>query len=90
VYIDTLGTYNPSLLQSLLARYPSSITAVLDRIHLMTALDMIGLIEACEAVKQSLSQLVPIELLVIDTIASPILLLMNKGQLQGYVENDLH
>ena len=56
---------------------------ILDRIRLVTALDMITLIEACETIKQSLSELVPIQLLVIDTIANPISLLMNKGQLQG-------
>lgn len=83
VYIDTLGTYNPSLLQSLLAGYPSSDPALLDRIHLMTAFDIVSLIDACETVKKSLSDLIPIELLVIDTIAHPISLLMNKGQLQG-------
>jgi RecA/RadA recombinase len=82
VYIDTLGTYNPSLLQSLSAQYPSD-DNVLDRIHLMRAFDMVTLIEACESIKASLSHLVPIELLVIDTIANPISLLMNKGQLQG-------
>ena len=49
----------------------------------MTALNMVTLVEACEQVKQSLSQKVPIELLVIDTISSPISLVMNKGQLQG-------
>jgi len=49
----------------------------------MTAFDMITLIEACESIKHSLSQSVPIELIVIDTIANPISLLMNKGQLQG-------
>jgi hypothetical protein len=49
----------------------------------MTAFDIVSLIEACEIVKKSLSELIPIELLVIDTIADPISLLMNKGQLQG-------
>jgi hypothetical protein len=82
VYIDTLGTYNPSLLESLLPRH-STDGAILSRIRLMPAFDMISLIEACENIKQSLSQLVPIELLVIDTIANPLSLLMNKGQLQG-------
>jgi len=81
VYIDTLGTYNPALLQSLLP--DSSDPSVLDRIHLMTALNMVSLVEACEQIKQSLSQMVPIELLVIDTISSPVSLVMNKGQLQG-------
>src|SRR5438046_6385918 len=51
----------------------------------MTALDMVSLVEACDTIKKSLSELVPIELLVIDTIANPISLLMNKGQLQGPV-----
>ena len=82
VYIDTLGTYNPSLFQSLLPT--SSDPAVLDRIHLMTALNMVTLVEACEQIKQSLSQMVPIELLVIDTISSPVSLVMNKGQLHGH------
>jgi RecA/RadA recombinase len=82
VYIDTLGTYNPALLQSLLPRHSTDDT-ILNRIHLMTAFDMIGLIEACETIKQSLSRFVPIEILVIDTIANPLSLLMNKGQLQG-------
>jgi hypothetical protein len=53
----------------------------------MRAFDMVSLIEACEKIKESLSQLVPIELLVIDTIANPISLVMNKGQLQGYLLN---
>ena len=56
---------------------------MLDRIHLMTALDMVSLVEACETIKESVTQRVPIELLVIDTISNPISLLMNKGQLQG-------
>ena len=43
---------------------------------------MVSLIEACENIKQALSEL-PIELLVIDTISNPISLLMNKGQMQG-------
>jgi hypothetical protein len=51
----------------------------------MRAFDMVSVIEACEKIKLSLSQLVPIELLVIDTIANPISLLMNKGRLQGYM-----
>jgi RecA/RadA recombinase len=84
VYIDTLGTYSPSLPQSLLQHYPSAEPSLLDRMRLMRAFDMVSLIEACEKIKESLSQLVPIELLVIDTIANPISLLMNKGQLQGY------
>ena len=83
VYIDTLGTYSPSLPQSLLHHYPSAEPTLLNRMRLMRAFDMVNLIEACEKIKESLSQLVPIELLVIDTIANPISLLMNKGQLQG-------
>ena len=51
----------------------------------MRALDMVSLIEACENIKQALSKLFPIELLVIDTISNPISLLMNKGQLQGNI-----
>ena len=84
VYIDTLGTYNPSLLQSLLPRYSTDST-ILNRIHLMTAFDMISLIEACNRIKRSLSENAPIELLVIDTIANPLSILMNKGQLQGII-----
>lgn len=51
----------------------------------MTALDMVTLIESCESVKKSLTELVPIEILVIDTIANPLSILMNKGQLQGHL-----
>jgi len=87
VYIDTLGTYNPSLLQSLLAHHPSPRSDVLDRINLMTALDMFSLIDACESVKKSLMNRVPIEILVIDTIANPLSLLMNKGQIQGETQS---
>ena len=84
VYIDTLGTYNPSLLQSLLPRYPEADPTILERIHLMTAFDMISLVEVSDTIKKSLLQGAPIELLVIDTIANPISLIMNKGQLQGF------
>ena len=84
VYIDTLGTYSPSLPQSLLPPNPPSDLAILDRINLMTALDMVTLIEACQTIGRSLSRLIPIELLIIDTIANPISLVINKGQLQGF------
>lgn len=53
--------------------------------RLLRAFDMVSVIEACEKIKSHLSQLVPIELLVIDNIANPISLLMNKGRLQGYI-----
>jgi hypothetical protein len=50
----------------------------------MTAFDMISLIETCEKIKSSLAEgNTSISVLVIDTIANPISLLMNKGQLQG-------
>ena len=84
VYIDTLGTLNPSILQALLSRYPDASPSILDRIHLVTALDMVSLVDSCESIKKSLTELVPIEMLVIDTIANPLSLLMNKGQLQGH------
>ena len=80
VYIDTLGTYDPSHLQSLMRTDDIS---VLERIHIITAFDMVNLFEACETVKQYLNQLVPIEILIIDTIANPMSALMNKGQPQG-------
>lgn len=89
VYIDTLGTFNPSLLQSLLSQYATSSSETLDRIHLMTALDMVTLIESCESVRRSLEELVPIDILVIDTIANPLSILMNKGQLQGNLHHRL-
>ena len=83
VYIDTLGTYNPNLLLSLLTRYEAD-KDILERIHLMTAFDMISLIETCEKIKATLEERnKSIRILVIDTIANPISLLMNKGQLQG-------
>jgi len=84
VYVDTLGTFNPSILQSLLSRYPDASPTILDRIHLVTALDMVSLVDSCESIKKSLTELVPIEMLVVDTIANPLSLLMNKGQLQGH------
>ena len=85
VYIDTLGTFNASLLRNLLPKYSTSETRVLDRVHLMRALDMITLIEACESIKRSLADSLPIELLIIDTIANPISLVMSKGQVHGTV-----
>jgi RecA/RadA recombinase len=83
VYIDTLGTFNASLLRNLLPSYSTSETAILDRIHLMRTLDIVTLIEACENVKQSLADSLPIELLIIDTIANPISLIMSKGHVHG-------
>jgi hypothetical protein len=83
MYIDTLGTYNPSLFESLLAEGPSSDPAVLERVRLVTVFDIFSLIDACKALETSLSNRAPIRFLVIDTMASPISLLMNKGQLQG-------
>ena len=44
---------------------------------------MVELIESCEKVKESLSQRIPIELLVIDTVTNPLSLVMNKGQWEG-------
>ena len=49
----------------------------------MKAFDMVSLIETCEKIKLSLEEGIKISILVIDTIANPISLLMNKGQLQG-------
>jgi len=63
-------------------RYPGA-ENVLERIHLMHAFDMVTLVEACESIQRSLSERVPIELVVIDTVANPISLLMNRGQIEG-------
>jgi RecA/RadA recombinase len=82
VYIDTLGTFNPALLGSLLSHY-STDTSILDRIHLMTAFSMADLLDACEKIKNSISEGSPIQFIVIDTITNPLSLELNKGQLQG-------
>jgi hypothetical protein len=49
----------------------------------MKAFDMVSLTETCEKIKESLEGGKEISMVIMDTIANPISLLMNKGQLQG-------